>query len=48
MALVVTATDPSTVTIKLKEPYGLVLEGPTWSFFWVRDGVLLTPPTTDG
>jgi branched-chain amino acid aminotransferase len=25
-------------------PHGRVLEGPTWSFFWVRDGELLTPP----
>ena len=25
-------------------PHGRVLEGPTWSFFWVRDGKLLTPP----
>jgi branched-chain amino acid aminotransferase len=24
-----------------------VLEGPTWSFFWVRDGALLTPPLED-
>jgi branched-chain amino acid aminotransferase len=24
-----------------------VLEGPTWSFFWVRDGELLTPPLED-
>jgi branched-chain amino acid aminotransferase len=24
-----------------------VLEGPTWSFFWVRDGILLTPPLED-
>jgi len=28
-------------------PHGRVLEGPTWSFFWVRDGVLLTPPLED-
>jgi branched-chain amino acid aminotransferase len=21
-----------------------VLEGPTWTFFWVRDGILRTPP----
>jgi branched-chain amino acid aminotransferase len=25
-----------------------VLEGPTWTFFWVRDGRLHTPPLTDG
>ena len=25
-------------------PHGRVLEGPTWTFFWVRDGRLLTPP----
>jgi branched-chain amino acid aminotransferase len=25
-------------------PHGRVLEGPTWTFFWVRDGALLTPP----
>ena len=29
-------------------PHGRVLEGPTWTFFWVRDGRLLTPPLTDG
>jgi branched-chain amino acid aminotransferase len=28
-------------------PHGRVLEGPTWSFFWVRDGKLLTPPLED-
>jgi branched-chain amino acid aminotransferase len=28
-------------------PHGRVLEGPTWSFFWVRDGALLTPPLAD-
>src|SRR3954454_21319599 len=28
-------------------PHGRVLEGPTWSFFWVRDGELLTPPLED-
>jgi branched-chain amino acid aminotransferase len=28
-------------------PHGRVLEGPTWSFFWVRDGALLTPPLED-
>ena len=28
-------------------PDGRVLEGPTWSFFWVTDGVLLTPPLED-
>jgi branched-chain amino acid aminotransferase len=25
-------------------PHGRVLEGPTWSFFWVAGGRLLTPP----
>ncbi len=25
-------------------PHGRVLEGPTWSFFWARDGRLHTPP----
>jgi branched-chain amino acid aminotransferase len=29
-------------------PHGRVLEGPTWTFFWVRDGRLLTPPLADG
>jgi branched-chain amino acid aminotransferase len=28
-------------------PHGGVLEGPTWSFFWVEGGNLLTPPLTD-
>jgi branched-chain amino acid aminotransferase len=28
-------------------PHGRVLEGPTWSFFWVKDGTLLTPPLDD-
>ena len=28
-------------------PHGRVLEGPTWTFFWVRDGALLTPPLDD-
>jgi branched-chain amino acid aminotransferase len=29
-------------------PHGRVLEGPTWSFFWVDgDGSLLTPPLED-
>ena len=28
-------------------PHGRVLEGPTWSFFWVKDGTLLTPPLED-
>jgi branched-chain amino acid aminotransferase len=28
-------------------PHGRVLEGPTWTFFWVRDGALLTPPLED-
>ena len=28
-------------------PHGRVIEGATWSFFWVRDGELLTPPLED-
>jgi branched-chain amino acid aminotransferase len=28
-------------------PHGRVLEGPTWSFFWVSGGRLLTPPLED-
>jgi branched-chain amino acid aminotransferase len=28
-------------------PHGRVLEGPTWSFFWVSGGRLLTPPLSD-
>ena len=28
-------------------PHGRVLEGPTWSFFWVAGGRLLTPPLED-
>src|SRR3954471_5048767 len=31
----------------LVTPHGRVLEGPTSSFFWVRDGELLTPPLED-
>jgi branched-chain amino acid aminotransferase len=31
----------------LVSPHGRVLEGSTWSFFWVRDGALLTPPLED-
>jgi branched-chain amino acid aminotransferase len=31
----------------LVTPHGRVLEGPTWTFFWVRRGVLLTPPLED-
>jgi branched-chain amino acid aminotransferase len=31
----------------LVTPHGRVLEGPTWTFFWVRDGELLTPPLED-
>jgi branched-chain amino acid aminotransferase len=31
----------------LVTPHGRVLEGPTWSFFWVAGGVLLTPPLED-
>jgi branched-chain amino acid aminotransferase len=28
-------------------PHGRVLEGPTWTLFYVRDGRLLTPPLED-
>jgi branched-chain amino acid aminotransferase len=28
-------------------PHGRVLEGPTWSFFWVSGGRLCTPPLED-
>jgi branched-chain amino acid aminotransferase len=31
----------------LVTPHGRVLEGPTWTFFWVRAGALLTPPLED-
>jgi branched-chain amino acid aminotransferase len=31
----------------LVTPHGRVLEGPTWTFFWVQDGVLCTPPLED-
>jgi branched-chain amino acid aminotransferase len=31
----------------LVTPHGRVLEGPTWSLFWVREGLLLTPPLSD-
>jgi branched-chain amino acid aminotransferase len=31
----------------LVTPHGRVLEGPTWSFFWVAEGELLTPPLED-
>jgi branched-chain amino acid aminotransferase len=32
----------------LVTPHGRVLEGPTWSFFWVAGGRLHTPPLSDG
>jgi branched-chain amino acid aminotransferase len=32
----------------LVTPHGRVLEGPTWTFFWAADGILLTPPLGDG
>jgi branched-chain amino acid aminotransferase len=32
----------------LVTPHGRVLEGPTWTFFWVADGGLRTPPLSDG
>jgi branched-chain amino acid aminotransferase len=31
----------------LVTPHGRVLEGPTWTFFWVAGGRLLTPPIED-
>jgi branched-chain amino acid aminotransferase len=31
----------------LVTPHGRVLEGPTWTFFWVHDGALCTPPLED-
>ena len=31
----------------LVTPHGRVLEGPTWSFFWVAGGRLFTPPLAD-
>jgi branched-chain amino acid aminotransferase len=31
----------------LVTPHGRVLEGPTWSFFWVSGGEVLTPPLED-
>jgi branched-chain amino acid aminotransferase len=31
----------------LVTPHGRVLEGPTWSFFWVEGGRLFTPPLED-
>jgi branched-chain amino acid aminotransferase len=32
----------------LVTPHGRVLEGPTWTFFWVAGGRLRTPPLDDG
>jgi branched-chain amino acid aminotransferase len=32
----------------LVTPHGRILEAPTATFFWVRDGRLLTPPLEDG
>jgi branched-chain amino acid aminotransferase len=31
----------------LVTPHGRVLEGPTWTFFWVHQGTLCTPPLED-
>ena len=31
----------------LVTPHGRVLEGPTWTFFWVAGGTLCTPPLED-
>jgi branched-chain amino acid aminotransferase len=32
----------------LVTPHGRVLEGPTWTFFWVAAGRLHTPPLSEG
>jgi branched-chain amino acid aminotransferase len=32
----------------LATPHGRILEGPTWTFFWVAGARLHTPPLTDG
>ena len=32
----------------LVTPHGRVLEGPTWTFFWVAGGRLHTPPLSEG
>jgi branched-chain amino acid aminotransferase len=32
----------------LVTPHGRVLEGPTWTFFWVAGGTLFTPPLSEG
>jgi hypothetical protein len=32
----------------LVTPHGRVLEGPTWTFFWVAAGGCCTPPLSDG
>jgi branched-chain amino acid aminotransferase len=32
----------------LVTPHGRVLEGPTWTFFWIAGGRLQTPPLSDG
>ena len=32
----------------LVTPHGRVLEGPTWTFFWVAGGRLCTPPLSEG
>src|SRR5918998_1379248 len=32
----------------LTTPHGRVLEGPTWTFCWVAEGRLRTPPLSDG
>ncbi len=32
----------------LVTPHGRVLEGPTWTFFWIAGGRLHTPPLSDG
>jgi branched-chain amino acid aminotransferase len=32
----------------LVTPHGRVLEGPTWTFFWIAGGRLHTPPLADG
>jgi branched-chain amino acid aminotransferase len=42
------ATEQGADEALLVTPHGRVLEGPTWTFFWVRDGRLHTPPLADG
>ena len=41
------AREPGFDEALLVTPHGRVLEGPTWSFFWVAAGRILTPPLED-